>query len=999
MNRTVSSFLFLLLCSWSWAVNAAPTFTVENYTLESKQRVSRTEFEYTYNATIDPVGTVNESGNVTANLTSSGPNTVVLEGQLSANFDKANISHNDTQFTIRHDRRFSFDPNTIQWAFNVVVDDDPSGNTDQDNDGISDTIEEYFGTDTSNNDTDGDGLYDNYELLYGFPDLDPKEADTNNNGVNDGAEDTDGDGLSNLQEQELKTSPLEKDTDRDGLDDYSEIDVHETNPLIEDTDGDGIIDGREIENSSNPLVPDADRVVTSQKTFVTYNPLTGKEESVSISIQGAGDLASEISVNNWSDIKIKGQVGRSFDISFIDENKPFESADITFSYDVDDPKAADLNNLSVFTINPESNFWEELPSIVDPFTGTITATTTHFSPFLVGNSSEFNEAANNIPTTCSDVNDPDALVSDVVLTIDSSGSMQSNDPNNLRISAARQFTQSMKEGDKVAVVDFDSFGKILIGLSTDQVSIAQALERINSSGSTNIGQGVAVSINELIDNSKRDNIRAIILLTDGQGAYDQRLTGFMAQEGIRVFTIALGNAADEALLRSISEGTNGSFTYISSADGLANIFNDLETVFGDDGADDDQDGLTNCQEIQGFTIPELGNRLIYTDPNNPDTDGDGVSDGAEAGNLVKANQGTQTLWMAQDAASNPEVGNQDTDGDGILDPDEYRFSTNAFSVDSDRDNLTDFEEIETHETSPNNPDSDGDELSDSYEVANSDQGFDPNVFTYNTGIKNRLLFLGAMTKGAVLGDIVNIDTPPELYGQIAGSFFVVTDIRDFVANLFRGEWLNAGISAAGLVPAVGDVSAAVARISNFIVKFPRARYEVISLLGKHFASGSQVRSLGDINLARLLPPPPKAIGAWALKPFARGKALEQPIGNILKQSDITLIGLYGNFPVIDMWSKTTGKAVSIKTLDLNAKSYQNASNFRSTVNRDAKKLAEFDSRTGYSVELGTRVSIMRGEVKSRELIIGISRPLDDEFLSILQDLERKYGFSIKAEII
>jgi RHS repeat-associated protein len=54
-----------------------------------------------------------------------------------------------------------------------------------------------------------------------------------------------------------------------------------------------------------------------------------------------------------------------------------------------------------------------------------------------------------------------------------------------------------------------------------------------------------------------------------------------------------------------------------------------------------------------------------------------------------------------------------------------------------------------------------------------------------------------------------------------------------------------------------------------------------------------------------------AKGAWSLNPFDRGKSIEA-----------TLKGWGTNFPVIDKFDKTSRTITSIKSLDLNAKSYQ-----------------------------------------------------------------------------
>jgi len=95
-------------------------------------------------------------------------------------------------------------------------------------------------------DSDGDGMTDKFEEQYG---LDPA--------VDDSGEDPDGDGLTNLEEYDSRTSPKSADTDRDGLSDFDEGFVYNTDPLNEDTDGDGMPDGWEVEHHLDPLKDDA----------------------------------------------------------------------------------------------------------------------------------------------------------------------------------------------------------------------------------------------------------------------------------------------------------------------------------------------------------------------------------------------------------------------------------------------------------------------------------------------------------------------------------------------------------------------------------------------------------------------------------------------------------------------------------------------------------------------------------------------------------------------
>lgn len=70
--------------------------------------------------------------------------------------------------------------------------------------------------------------------------------------------DTDGDGLSDVDEAKYGTDLNNPDTDNDGLTDGEEVNEYKTDPKIADTDGGGINDGIEVKNGANPLDPDDD---------------------------------------------------------------------------------------------------------------------------------------------------------------------------------------------------------------------------------------------------------------------------------------------------------------------------------------------------------------------------------------------------------------------------------------------------------------------------------------------------------------------------------------------------------------------------------------------------------------------------------------------------------------------------------------------------------------------------------------------------------------------
>jgi hypothetical protein len=91
-----------------------------------------------------------------------------------------------------------------------------SDQTDQDEDGKGDLCDD---------DIDGDGLYNEFENRYG---LDQYNIDSDENGITDDQEDPDGEGLTNLDEQNngpgYCLDPFNKDSDGDGIDDKTEVD-------------------------------------------------------------------------------------------------------------------------------------------------------------------------------------------------------------------------------------------------------------------------------------------------------------------------------------------------------------------------------------------------------------------------------------------------------------------------------------------------------------------------------------------------------------------------------------------------------------------------------------------------------------------------------------------------------------------------------------------------------------------------------------------------------
>lgn len=140
---------------------------------------------------------------------------------------------------------------------------DPQNN-DTDGDGLNDSYEALILlTDPTEPDTDSDGIPDGIEVngLYGDPEQpsDPRDNNTDDDHLEDGEEDTNGNGIVDEGETDPTRIEDEGDIDNDGLQNWEEnlTCTFWDNP---DSDGGGINDGDELDfmRSTNPCVSTLD---------------------------------------------------------------------------------------------------------------------------------------------------------------------------------------------------------------------------------------------------------------------------------------------------------------------------------------------------------------------------------------------------------------------------------------------------------------------------------------------------------------------------------------------------------------------------------------------------------------------------------------------------------------------------------------------------------------------------------------------------------------------
>ena len=151
-------------------------------------------------------------------------------------------------------------------------------------------------------------------------------------------------------------------------------------------------------------------------------------------------------------------------------------------------------------------------------------------------------------------------------------------------------------------------------------------------------------------------------------------------------------------------------------------------------------------------------------------------------------------------------------------------------------------------------------------------------------------------------------------GEVVGLAMDVISVGCGVYNLVKN------IKAGNTKAACGDAAGIGVDLVCAIVPGLTVGAGATKTLGK--AVGKATASFADLTI--------DAKGAWSLDPFKRGFALEA-----LRKVE------YNNFPVIDRWIEKTKTAISIKSLDLNAKSYQSGNAVFNKVKGYIDKLAQF----------------------------------------------------------
>ena len=728
-------------------------------------------------------------------------------------------------------------------------------NKDTDQDGLDDSIEILIGANPNKSDTDKDGLTDNDEYKL-FPFCLPDKADTDGNGILDKDEDIDKDGLINSDELKAGTDPLTPDSDKDGLDDKVEVKEFNSNPLKIDTDEDGLTDKQEYLLKTNPNVKDSneDGKIDSEEEYTIFIP---EKDGLSAEIIGKGNVIDSTTITkvDLTNGKVMpGQLSDSIDIS---TDGKFTEAEVRIKLNSDDLKNIDPKDIRIMYFDETDKVMKlcEGEQGVDVEKGYAWARVNHFTTFAVFNIVNWNQqwTAYKGSGRLGDDDSGEQKISyiDCAIVLDSSGSMTSSDRQGYRKTSAKSFINALLDKDRISVIDFDDSVRICQDLTVDKNAAKNAVDTIDSSGGTNIAYGIRTANQILIKNSDEERGKICILLTDGDGYYDNSLTKQAKDNNINIYTIGLGNGVNESLLKNIADETGGKYYHIVNAEDLPHIFNRIGQDTGVDDTDTDGDGLSDFVETNGIR-DGVGN-IYYTDPKEPDTDGDGLEDGVEVGIRPYINFEDDVFYSFTKAGIVPDEDDediptynngyyfklrsapddQDGDNDGIEDENEYINGSNPLAKDSDKDKHYDLNELKDS-TDPLSKDTDKDGFTD-YEEANDngEHGLDP--LKYDEKV-SKWRYAAQYVKGFICGDALDDSDIPYLLGAITSGIVPFVDIaadsRDVIFSAFKGDWGSVCLNVAGFIPVAGDGAQVVGKTGKFVLKHLDKADEICAMIAK-----------------------------------------------------------------------------------------------------------------------------------------------------------------------
>jgi Ca-activated chloride channel family protein len=200
------------------------------------------------------------------------------------------------------------------------------------------------------------------------------------------------------------------------------------------------------------------------------------------------------------------------------------------------------------------------------------------------------ELAIRIRVSASRVSSANRPPLDLVLLLDTSGSMEGKSIEALRL-AAHDLVSRMSPHDHLGVVTFDSQARVVIPsaeLTPDaRIAALDKIDHLEARGTTDMSDGLALALQQVSAGRAAGSIDRIVMLGDGVPNDPAPIASLVDQARaarISITTLGLGLDIDEGLLGQIALETGGVYRAVDKPEAVADVFDHeltrMQTVVG-----------------------------------------------------------------------------------------------------------------------------------------------------------------------------------------------------------------------------------------------------------------------------------------------------------------------------------------------------------------------------------------------------------------------------------